>query len=144
MPTLISGPAGSGKTALAREMVDDGRADLALDFQSLLAALLLLQRGPDGRYPQRDGRAERLLPLAETLRRTVLREAIDRGLNPVMTNSDGSPSRRSEILTALGPNSVEVVVDPGRAIVEARLADPITGVLSGQCGQAIGRYYDRL
>ena len=50
---LISGPAGANKTAEARRLLEayPGPA-VALDFQSIYAALLLLERMADGRYPQ--------------------------------------------------------------------------------------------
>ena len=52
---LISGPAGANKTAEARRLLEayPGPA-IALDFQSVYAALLLLERMADGRYPPRE------------------------------------------------------------------------------------------
>ena len=51
----ISGPAGSGKTQEARRLLDAAAGPmLAADFQSILAALLLLERLPNGRYPNRN------------------------------------------------------------------------------------------
>ena len=53
----FSGPAGSGKTQDARRLLETATAPtVALDFQSLYAALLLLERNPDGRYPERQAR----------------------------------------------------------------------------------------
>ena len=54
--TIIAGPAGAGKSqrarVLLRELRDAGLQPFAADVQSLLAALLLLERLPDGRYPK--------------------------------------------------------------------------------------------
>ena len=138
---LISGPAGAGKSAIAREELAarDGPA-VAADFQSLVVALLLLERGADGRYPVRP---EWVLPLAEYLRRAVLTGAANRDLAVVATNSDGSPARRRQLLELLGPGAVERIVDPGRDVVAARLADPATGELDPQCDAAISRWYAR-
>ena len=117
---------------------------MAADFQSILAALLLLERDPEtGRYPARDRAAERLIPLAQAIRSTIIAEARTRGLTVVATNSNGSPAQRQRLIAELGGAS-ERIIDPGREAVRQRLADPVTGQLSTQCGQAIGRYYDNL
>ena len=62
----------------------------------------------------------------------------------IATNSDGDPARRAFLLGQLGTGALERVVDPGRDIVAARLADPSTGELSDECGDAIDRWYGRL
>ena len=106
MPTLISGPAGAGKTQQAREMLRQSNAPMvAADFQSLLAALLLLERGPDGRYPERLASQDFVLPLAEYLRRTIMTVAARNDVDVVVTNSDGSGARRRALLDALRPGA---------------------------------------
>ena len=60
----------------------------------------------------------------------------------IATNSDGSPARREYLRGLLGPGAVETVLDPGRKVVVDRLS--INGVLSQQCGQAVGRWYGSL
>ena len=138
---LISGPAGAGKSAIAREELAarDGPA-VAADFQSLVVALLLLERGADGRYPIRPGW---VLPLAEYVRRAVVTGAVNRDIVVIATNSDGSEARRRFLLGQLGPGAVERIVDPGRDVVAARLADAATGELSPECDAAISRWYAR-
>ena len=137
---LLSGPAGAGKSqraaALLREL---GELAVLVDFQSIYAALTGDVRGPDGRYPLRK---EQLLPLVEYLRRAAIGVATQRGITVVATNSDGSPARRAELLGLLGLGATETVVDPGRAVVEARLSED--GVLSADCRQAADRWYGRL
>ena len=141
---LLTGPAGSGKSAAARELLRTGKVDVVADFQSILAALLLLERDPEtGRFPPRDRAAERLIPLAQAIKVAIIAEARARDLTVVETNSSGSPAQRQRLLAALGGAS-ERIIDPGRQVVEQRLADPVTGQLSSQCGQAVGRYYDNL
>ena len=144
MPSLlISGPAGAGKSQRAREALAD-RLGLAVivDFQAIYAALLLLERGPDGRYPERLPQHDYLLPLSEYTRRAVITGATDRELEVITTNSDGSPTRRQQLLTLLGPGATEEVIDPGRDVVTRRLA--VDGQLSDQCREAIDRWYGRL
>ena len=140
---LISGPAGAGKSQQAREELSarPGTA-VAVDFQSVYAALLLLERLPDGRYPERSARDEYIIPLVEYTRRAIITGALGRELFVIATNSDGNPIRRNELLTILGDGATEVVIDPGEAVVRARLAGP-SGEPSPQCQQAIARWYGR-
>ena len=116
---------------------------VAADFQSILAALTLLERGPDGRYPpRRESQASWLLPLVEYTRMAVIGASLDRGVGVVTTNSDGSPERRALLLSRLGPGAVEQVIDPGLDIVTQRLS--VDGTLSDQCRDAIQRWHGRL
>ena len=140
--TLYSGPAGAGKTQAAQEELDRNPRAVVVDFQSLYAALLLLERQPDGRYPEREARREYIIPLVEYVRRAIIRAANRREIDPIATNSDGDAMRRQELLTRLGPGSREIIVDPGLSVVTERLS--VDGELSQQCGSAISRWYARL
>ena len=138
---LLSGPAGAGKSQLAREeLAARALPTIAADFQSIVVALLLLERGADGRYPVRPGW---VLPTAEFVRRAAVTAAVNRDIGVVLTNSDGSDTRRRFLLEQLGPGATERIVDPGREVVSARLADAATGDLHPECAQAIGRWYAR-
>ena len=142
MPSvLLSGPAGAAKSALARRMFEERTGLVVIaDFQAIYAALTGDTRGPDGRYPLRD---ERLLPLVEYTRRAVVTGAVNREVEVVATNSDGNPERRRFLLEQLGAGATERIVDPGRDVVAARLADAETGALSSECEGAINRWYSR-
>lgn len=139
---LLSGPAGAAKSALARRLLEEnpGLAAIA-DFQLVYRALTDVERDRLGRFPLRD---DRLLPLAEYVRRAIITGAVARDIEVIATNSDGDPARRRLLLEQLGPGATERIVDPGRAIVAARLADPATGELSAECEAAIDRWYGRL
>ena len=140
---LLSGPAGGGKSARARALLASlTRPAAVVDFQSLLAALLLLERDGDGRYPERTPAMNRLLPLVEFSRRNIIRRAQEAELYTIVTNSDGSPPRRRELLALLGSDAAEEVLDPGIDVVTRRLSRG--GRLSQQCSQAIGRWYTRI
>ena len=145
MPNLlISGPAGAGKTEEARRLLREAAGPMvAADFQALLAALLLLERLPDGRYPRRlDSQAPWLLPLTEAIRQTIITFARDMDIDVVTTNSDGADSRRSLLLSRLGPSAVERVIDPGFDVVTQRLSNP-DGSIDQQCVEARDRWYSR-
>ena len=142
MPSiLLSGPAGGAKSALARRLlVESAELSAIADFQLVYRALTDVERGRDGRYPLRN---EGLLPLTEYVRRAIITGAVTRDIDVIATNSDGDPERRAFLLGQLGAGAVERIVDPGRNIVEARLSDPETGVLSSECDSAISRWYGR-
>ena len=140
---LLSGPAGGGKSQLVRDLLRKATVPtVAADFQSLVVALLLLEREPaTGLYPVRP---EWVLPLAEYARQAIITGATAREISVITTNSDGNPERRRSLLARLGPGATERIVDPGIDVVEARLADSGTGELSNECGRAINRWYGRV
>ena len=137
---LLSGPAGGGKSQAARDAAAamPGPA-VIVDFTAIYNAITLQQRGPDGKYPDRPT-PDPLLPLTESIRQRTIRLAGERDLAVVATNSDGRPARRAYLLGLLGAGAVERVIDPGRAVVSARLAGP-TGGLSEACTAAVDRWY---
>ena len=143
MPSiLLSGPAGGGKSQEAKRLRDSNPSPAVLaDFQRIYVALTGDERGPDGKYPLRD---ENLLPITEYVRRSVIGAATERGLDVILTNSDGDPDRRQFLLSLLPPGSTERIIDPGREIVTARLSDAVTNELPTECDAAIGRWYGRL
>ena len=145
MPNLlISGPAGAGKSEEARRLLQAAAGPMvAADFQSLLAALVLLERMPNGRYPNRNpAQAAWLLPMAEAIRQTIITIATAREIDVVATNSDGSPERRAFLLSRLGPGATETILDPGFDIITQRLSRP-DGSISEQCVEARNRWYSR-
>ena len=141
---LLSGPAGAGKTAEAKRLLEASTEPMvAADFQTILAALTLLERQPAGRYPpRRESQASWLLPLTEFTRMAIIGAAQERGIDVVTTNSDGSPERRALLLSRLGPGASELIMDPGIDVVTSRLS--VDGVLSDQCRDAIQRWYGRV
>ena len=142
---LLTGPAGAGKTQEARRLLQAAAGPMvAADFQTILAALTLLERDPlTGRYPERNpAQAAWLLPMTEAVRQTVITFAKEAEIDVVATSSDGAPARRAHLLERLGPGSVERILDPGIDVVTARLSGP-DGELSEQCRAAISRFYGR-
>ena len=101
--TLLSGPAGAGKSQRARELLDNAATPtVAADFQTLYASLLQIERLPNGRYPERLEWQAYAIPMVEYLRRVIMTIAAERGIDVVATNSDGSPVRRKCAARRLG------------------------------------------
>ena len=139
---LLSGPAGGGKSQLARDLLRNAtEPTVAADFQSVVVALMLMERRADGTYPVRP---EWILGLAEALRQSIVDLATAKEINIVLTNSDGSPARREALLERLGAGSTERVITTPEAVVRARLSDPITSALSPECEKAIARWFGRV
>ena len=115
---------------------------VAVDFQSMYAALLLIERQPDGRYPERLTRQEYVLPLVEYIRQAAVTGAALMEIDAIVTNSDGSALRRDSLLRRLAFGASERVIDPGIDVVRERLA--VNGELSDQCAEAINRWYGRM
>ena len=101
--------------------------------------LLGIERLPSGRYPERLDSDSYALPLAEYTRRTIISAARERDIYTVVTNSDGTPERRTALLGFIGPGSSEIVVDPGEDVVTRNLSRG--GKLSNQCREAKNRWY---
>ena len=139
--TLISGPAGAGKSERARQVLGETLGPAVLvEFQEIYAMLLGIERLPSGRYPERLDRHAYALPLTEYVRRTAITAARERDIHAIVTNSDGTPERRTALLGFLGPGSAEIVVDPGEEVVTRRLSGR-DGKLSEQCREAKNRWY---
>lgn len=139
---LFTGPPAAGKSQAARELLTQLPQGVLIDFQTLYAAVLGLLRQDDGRYAQRDPQQAYALAMAEYLRRAAITAALEMELEPLVSNSDGSPDRRRFLLGLMGPGATEQVIDPGIDIIRERLSNG--GILSAQCGQAMQRYYGRL
>ena len=140
---LVQGPAGGGKTAVVRDMISAGEASVVVDITALWVALAGVVRGLDGRFPLRLD-SDPALHVARQLRVIAVEAALARGASVAVTSS--SPEvERWERVAARGPDSRLFVrtVDPGETVVSARLADPATGQLSGDCAKAIARWYTR-
>ena len=84
MPNLlISGPAGAGKTQEGRREVSRLPNAILIDFQTLYASLLGIERNPGGRYPERLPQDDYALPLTEYTRRATITGAVERDLTVV-------------------------------------------------------------
>ena len=143
---LLTGPPGAGKSQRAMAILAETPGGILSDFQTNYASILGISRNSDtGRFPERRPEDAHALRLAEYLRVATIGRAVESGLFVITTNSVGSLERRNQLLELLGGpgRAREEVIDPGREVVEQRLVGP-DGNLSGQCEEAIRRYYDSL
>ena len=139
---LLSGPAGSGKSQEARRLLKAASVPtIMIDFQTIYAGLLGIERMPNGRYPERLEADAYALPMTEYARRVTITGAVTQDVDAIVTNSDGSLQRREYLLSLL-PGASERVIDPGLSVVTERLS--VDGTLSDSCRQAIDRWYGRL
>ena len=132
----IVGPAGAGKSQYIAATIRPGW--IILDFTSLYVAVAGVQRGADGKYPERVT-GNPLLPFVAGLKTMALRMAVERELSGFVTSSALADV---EILEAITGETAKVI-DPGEDVVRARLADPLTGELSPECSAAVNRWYRR-
>ena len=140
MLTLVQGPAGGGKSQVVAEMVAAGEVSLVSDVTRLWVALGVYQRGPDGRYPVRQDQ-DPALATALYLQAVAVRRALETGADVAVTTSRaGQAQRWLEVAESAGQSFRVRTVDPGEAVVRARLAGP-DGSVSQECERAIGRWY---
>ena len=138
---LISGSAGSGKSAAAREeLAASNEPTILAEIQPLYAALLGIERQPDGRYPERRESDAHALRLAEYLRRVAITASVARGIRVITSNSDSDLDRRQFLLGELGPGARERIVNVSYDIAVSNLQGP-NGATSDQCRLAVERWY---
>ena len=136
---LVSGPAGAGKTQRARFLQQE-HGGMVSDFQETYADLLGIERDPaTGRYPPRRPEDRYIMSIVQEQRRVAVATAQARGMPVYYTNSLGEEGRRRALIQSLGPNAAEETIDPGEPEVVRRLS--VNGRLSGQCREAIDRWY---
>ena len=140
--TLYDGPAGSGKSQIVREAQAAGEIDIVADLTQLWAAMTGAERGPDGKYPIRlDTDPVINTGMATYIRNVVVRQGLDSGLSVAVTS--GTPGKEvqfAEIAASANAPFTHYRIDPGEAVVRARLADAY-GSLDPECDKAINRWY---
>lgn len=141
MLVLIEGPAGGGKSDLARELLESGEVDLLADVTELWAATGGYTRGPDGKYPVRT-EPDPALSMGRFLQYVAVGFALREGYKILATTSQRDQTEKWQAVANRynAPLSVRTV-DPGREVVEARLRDPVTGELDPECESALSRWY---
>ena len=123
-------------------MQAEGLEPIAADFQSLYAALLLVSRNEDGRFPERADDAAYILGMVEYIRSTIARRALADDMPVVATISERPDGTRYRALAALlGGAAREETIDPGVEEIVRRLGGP-GNTISSQCMEAITRWYD--
>ena len=138
--TLIQGPAGSGKSQVAGEMLEAGEVDLVADTTALWVALSGVTRGPDGRFPVRPLTDPAKL-MALYVQKVTVRKGLSEGWDVAVTASAQNIEEKWKRVADEFAASLRVrTVDPGEAVVRARLSEP-DGKLSDPCAKAIRRWF---
>ena len=130
----VVGPASGGKSQWISARLTPGQ--VVLDFTRIYVALAGIERGSDGRYPERVA-GDPLLPLTSAGKAVLLSMAMERQLDGFVTSSSRDDVPMLERVTG----QPAVVIDPGESVVRARLADAVTGELSSECNNALSRWY---
>ena len=140
MLVLLQGPAGSGKSQVAAEMLDGGEVEVLADASRLWVALSGVERGADGRYPVRED-DDPALGTARYLQAVAVRHGLEGGADVAVTTSRrGQETRWQRLADDAETEFIVREIDPGKDVVAARLAEP-DGELSEPCARAIRRWY---
>ena len=107
------------------------------DVTGLDAALRGVVRDPAGKYPVRA--SDDVLAVTHYVRAALVRAAHEADVSGYVTTSDSSPAA-VERLRDRGALGGVRTIDPGAAVVRARLAGP-DGVVSDACEIALSRWY---
>lgn len=132
--TPVVGPAGGGKSQYIAANIRPGW--VIVDFTALFVGLTGVQRGADGKYPERVT-GDPILPMTSALKAVALSMAVEREMDGFVTTSNRDDVPTLERITG----TAAVVVDPGEAVIRARLADAVTGQLSQECNAAFSRWF---
>ena len=138
---LIEGPAGGGKSRVARDLLRAGTVDVVADVTSLWAALSGAVRGPDGLFPV-TSLDDPALRAALFTQNVAARFALDQGASVAVTTSrPGQVERWQAVADEVDAGFSVRTVDPGRAVVTARLTQTADPGRNAECSRAIGRWY---
>ena len=138
--TLVEGPVGSNKSEVLRRLLADGDADVVADLTPLWAALRLIERDGDGKYPERLADDPALL-LALYTKGVIVRQALQRGLKAAVTTATPDQAAKWQaVADEVGVELERVTLNPARDVIEARLLDA-SGKLSAECSRAVERWY---
>ena len=132
----IVGPAGGGKSQVIEAERRPG--DVVIDFTSIWAALTAAGRGPDGRYPVREG-DDPALGLVAAVAAFALSEAVKRELNGYVTTA--SRDRVAALERVTGQPARVVDVKPGPLLARLSETDGDGEYLDGQCVSAVRRWW---
>ena len=137
---LLEGPPGAGKSQELERLKAAGEIDAASDLTKLWAAVGLVERGADGRYPVRTS-DDPVLPLSRYMKAVAVREGLRSGLKIAVTSSARDQAERWRAIAEEAGASFEFrTIDPGEGVATARLTDS-DGNIEPECTAALARWY---
>ena len=138
---LIQGPAGAGKSQVARRELRSGRADVLADVTGLWAAVRGLERDMDGNYPLRED-DDVGLQLSLYLQAVTVHQGLAEDRRVIVTSSRrGQELRWERIARSQGATFTVRTIDPGRRVSEQRLIR--AGWRVQDVAKCVGRWYGR-
>ena len=138
--TLLEGPPGGGKSQELERLIAADDIDAASDLTRLWAALGLVERGSDGRFPIRES-DDPVLALSLYVKTVAVREGLRSGLKMAVTSSARDQAERWRAIAEEAGASFEFrTLDPGEGVATARLTDS-DGNIEPECTAALARWY---
>ena len=135
---LLEGPVASGKSEVLRNLLSTDAVDVVADTTELWSALRLIERGPDGTYPERL-RSDPALLTALYAKSVVTRRALSEGLRVAVSTSTPNQSAKWRAIADEFDAQFDIqLVDPGEQVVLERLGGD---AISEECLGAVNRWY---
>ena len=143
--TLLQGPAGSGKSQIAREMMEDDPSAILADFTALWAAMRGVERDPETRkYPVRKADD----PVVESgvgtkIKKAVAREALRADRNVIVTTATkGMEIIWKDFVEVQDGNHTYQVRTVERTLLQVKAELVADGEdWSDECREAVGRWF---
>lgn len=142
--TLLQGPAGSGKSQIARDMMQDDPDAILADYTALWAAMRGVERDPETRkYPIRKADDPVVQSGVGTkIKKAVAREALRADRNVIVTSATkGMEIVWKDFVEIQDGNHTFQVRTVERSLLQVKAELTVDGELSDECRGAMKRWF---